>query len=131
MNDRVILSEVREFVKNFTNFSLFSHLVRFKCHPFKGCFPFRKAEILGFFELQDYQKFYKFFFFAFFYDRIQKNHKNCTIKKSQNWEIFIQQIVLLEHCRMTREYCDEDQLRMEEEPYNAHALLRLQFFSDF
>ena len=87
--------------------------------------------MLGFFELQDYQKFYRFFSFAFFYDRIQKNHKNCTIKKSQNWEIFIQQIVLLEHCRMTREYCDEDQLRMEEEPYNAHALLRLQFFSDF
>ena len=82
MNDSVILSEVREFVKNFTNFSLFSHLVRFECYPFKGCFSFRKAEILGFFELQDYQKFYKFFFFAFFYDRIQKkNHKNYTIKK--------------------------------------------------
>lgn len=131
MNDTVILSEVREFVKNFTNFSLFSHLVRFECYPFKGCFSFRKAEILGFFELQDYQKFYKFFFFAFFMIEFKKNHKNCTIKKSQNWEIFIQQIVLLKHCRMTREYCDEDQLRMEEEPYNAHALLQLQFFSDF
>ena len=131
MNDTVILSEVREFVKNFTNFSLFSHLVRFGCYPFKGCFSFRKAEILGFFELQDYQKFYKFFFFAFFMIEFKKNHKTYTIKKSQNWEIFIQQIVFLEHCRMTREYCDEDQLRMEEEPYNAHALLRLQFFSDF
>ena len=131
MNDKVILSEVGEFVKNFTNFSLFSHLVRFKCYPFKDCSPFRKAEILGFFELQDYQTFYRFFSFAFFYDRIQKKHKNCTIKKSQNWEIFIQQIVLLEHCRMTREYCDEGQLRMEEEPYNARALLRLRFFSDF
>ncbi len=87
--------------------------------------------MLGFFELQGHQEFYRFFSFAFFYDRIQKNHKNCTIKKSQNWEIFIQQIVLLEHYRMMREYCDEDQLRMEEEPYNAHALLRLQFFSDF
>ena len=81
MNDRVILSEVGEFVKNFTNFSLFSHLVRFECYPFKGCFPFRKAEILGFFELQDYQKCYRFFFFAFFMIEFKKNHKNCTIKK--------------------------------------------------
>lgn len=72
MNDTVILSEVREFVKNFTNFSLFSHLVRFEYHPFKGCFPFRKAEILGFFELQDYQKFYRFFFFAFFMIEFKK-----------------------------------------------------------
>ena len=72
MNDRVILSEVGAFVKNFTNFSLFSHLVRFECHPLKDCFPFQKAEMLGFFELQDYQKFYRFFSFAFFYDRIQK-----------------------------------------------------------
>ncbi len=131
MNDRVILSEVGEFVKNFTNFSPFSHFVRFERNQFKGCFLFEKAKFEGFSTGKTVKNFTNFSLLYFFMIEFKKKYKNSTIKKSQNWEIFIQQIVLLEHCRMTHEYCGEGQLRMEEEPYNARALLRLRFFSDF